>query len=199
MSKPINKANLAINSELPAAGDVFLVADIVPSLSPGTIRINICLSIDGVVSLTRTVSATTVQEKLNAGVALTAGVGYIFEIPWVAGEEINLICSTPALAGSDCADGTGTLKAPPGSPVLLAMGTNTLEATGDGNFTATLAVGLTGIAQSKAGGATIIGSPQALVAGANVVDTGITTGEFYIIVTGGQIRKLQIDESWSGH
>lgn len=193
MGKPLNKTTL-FNTELPAAGDVFLATDILPARTPGTIRINICLSIDGVVSVVRTVAGTSVQEKLNAGVALTAGVGYIFEIPWVAGEAINLICSTPSIAATTCADGTGTCT---GSPIALIMGSNTIEVTAAGNFTVTLAAGLTGQAVSKT--ATVVGSPQALVAGANVVDTGITTGEFYIIITGGQIRKLQIDESWSGH
>jgi hypothetical protein len=118
----------------------------------------------------------------------------MFYVPWRDGESINLICTTPALAGSDCADGTGTCT---GSPVLLAMGTNTIVCTFAGNFTVTLAAGLTGQAVSK--GATIVGSPQTLVPGANVVDTGITTGDFYIIITGGQLLKLQIDENFRGH
>jgi hypothetical protein len=42
----------------------------------------------------------------------------------------------------------------------------------------------------------VAGSPQALVSGANVVDTGITTGDFTITLNGGNINLLQIDEMW---
>jgi hypothetical protein len=155
------------------------------------LRIYISVTIAGVLSVERTYQGVTVTEKLNSGVALVPDAGYLFNLPVVAGETIDLVLSTPVV-GSTCADGTGTCN---GSPVTLALGANTITVTAAGTFTVTLGPDITGTATS--GTATVAGSPQALVAGANVVDTGVTVGTFTITLSGGWINKLQIDESWS--
>jgi hypothetical protein len=189
-NEPVKKARI-FNAALPAANTNFLGSDIVPVFDPSILRIYFCPSITGVFAVKRTNKGVTVTELLNGGVALTAGAGYIFDVPWVAGDSINIQLSTPPLGGSNLADGTGTAT---GAPITLAMGVNTIVVTGAGNFTVTLGAGITGIAAS--GTATVVGSPQALVAGANVVDTGITTGDFTITLNGGNINLLQIDEMW---
>jgi hypothetical protein len=191
MDSMINKASL-FNFQLPVANSNLLSVGVLPSLSSGMLRIYVCPSIAGVLSVARTVAGVTVSESLNSGAPLVAGAGYTFSIPVKDGDSINLTYSTPSLGGSNLANGTGTAT---GAPITLAMGANVIVVTGAGNFTVTLGAGITGTATS--GTATVVGSPQALIAGANVVDTGVTTGNFTITLTGGTINKLQIDEAWS--
>ena len=90
MDTPVNIANVAPGTALPAANANILSADIAPSKDSGALRIYVCLSIAGVLSVSRTVSATARQEALNEGDALVAGAGYMFSVPWLAGETINL-------------------------------------------------------------------------------------------------------------
>ena len=84
------------NTALPGAGANILVADIVPKFDPGILRIYVCISIAGVFSVYRTDfnAGTSVVELLNAGSALVAGASYIFYVPWVCTESINLRLST---------------------------------------------------------------------------------------------------------
>lgn len=191
MDRPIFRAN-KFNTNLPETGTTILTASIKNTNNPGMLRIYICLSIAGVVSIRRTSGGATVSEQLNGGVALTAGAAYTFYIPWIQGEKIDLICSTPTFAGSSCKDKTGTCN---GSPVTLGVGSNTITVTAAGTFTVTLPVGVSGVAQS--GTATLAGSPVTLPENtATDVDSGATTGTFFIVLTGGVVTKLQIDEMW---
>jgi hypothetical protein len=185
--RPTNKASL-FNFNLPADGVGIIANPILALLDPGLLRIYICPSIAGVLSVLRTFRAVTVTELLNSGNALVAGAGYEFEVPWKTGESINLVYSTPS---STCTNGTGVAT---GSPIHLPNGTTTVVATGAGTFTVVVAAGCTGTATS--GTATVVGSPQALVSGVNVVDTGITVGDFTILLAGATVIKLQIDEMW---
>lgn len=73
------------------------------------------------------------------------------------------------------ANGTGTAT---GAPITMTPGITTVVATGAGSFTITLPVGTTGVCTS--GTATITSSPKALIAGANSVTTGVTTGNFTV-------------------
>jgi hypothetical protein len=92
---------------------------------------------------------------------------------------------TTLTEGATLVNGTGVAT---GAPIALKRGSNTITVTGAGTFTVTLGAACTGTATS--GTATVAGSPQALVAGANVVDTGITTGNFTIVINGGIGAKL---------
>ncbi len=76
-------------------------------------------------------------------------------------------------------NGTGVAT---GSPVALVLGVNTIQVTGAGTFTVTLPAGAFGVATS--GTATLTVSPHALVPGPNIVDTGITIGNFTITLVG---------------
>ena len=93
MNKPINKSTL-FNTALPGAGSNILNSDISPQFSPGTLRIYVCISIAGVLSIARTSGGSTITENLNAGSSLVACAAYIFSVPWTIGETINLRCST---------------------------------------------------------------------------------------------------------
>ncbi len=76
--------------------------------------------------------------------------------------------------GGYIASGTGTMAV---TPLALAVGTNTITATGAGTFIVTIPEG--GIVAS--GTATITGSPVTIPAGiATSVTTGITTGNFTV-------------------
>lgn len=85
-------------------------------------------------------------------------------------------------ANATFVDLTGTAT---GSPIgLLPNGatyTNVVDVTGAGTFTITIPAGHVGVASS--GTATVAGSPVALAAGANVIDTGATTGTVNVTVT----------------
>jgi hypothetical protein len=72
-----------------------------------------------------------------------------------------------------CTNGTGTCT---GSPKALTPGRNIITVTAPGTFTIVVPPGVSG--SVKSGTATI--TPAALSAGANVVDTGATTGTFFI-------------------
>ena len=93
MDVTIPKANV-FNTALPAANANWLATDIIPSLAPGIVRIYVCVSIAGVLSVKRTVSATSVSELLNSGNALVAGAAYIFSVSWIVGESLNITYST---------------------------------------------------------------------------------------------------------
>lgn len=92
MDKPINKSN-TFNTALPAIGADLLAADISATRDPGVFRIYACISVAGVLSIARTVGATTVTEALNSGAALVAGAGYMFTVPVKAGEAYNFTYS----------------------------------------------------------------------------------------------------------
>jgi hypothetical protein len=95
MDKPVNRIDVTPGTALPAAGTNILVGtslltdDIVPVLDPGLLRIYVCISVEGVFSVYRTVGAVSVTENLNSGNPLTAGAAYMFSVPWRAGESIN--------------------------------------------------------------------------------------------------------------
>jgi len=74
---------------LPVAEAAWLPADISPTNSPSHIRIYVCVSVAGVFRVARTIGAVTLVEDLNSGVALAAGAGYMFEVPWRTGDSIN--------------------------------------------------------------------------------------------------------------
>ena len=99
--KPFNRINL-FNNALPAANSNLLSGTTTPATAsfqpqnadPSLLRIYVCMSIAGILSVTRTVGATTVNETLNSGNALIAGAAYMFSIAAKAGEAINLQYST---------------------------------------------------------------------------------------------------------
>lgn len=89
----ITKARV-FNLALPTADSDILGSDIVPTNTPSYIRIYFVASITGVLSVMRTVSAVTIAEQLNSGVALAANAAYMFTVPWRTGDSINIQYST---------------------------------------------------------------------------------------------------------
>jgi hypothetical protein len=87
--KPLVKAHI-FNTALPAANIDLLAAVITPSLSPGKLTIYATMSVAGILYVRRTNGGVTVQENLNAGVALVAGAAHTFVISWVAGDSLNI-------------------------------------------------------------------------------------------------------------
>ena len=57
---------------------------------PGVIEIYAVFAGAGILSIKRTLGATTVTEKLNTNTNLTADTAYYFNIPYDTGETINL-------------------------------------------------------------------------------------------------------------
>ncbi len=91
-----NAKAAVFNTALPAAEAAWLAAAISPTNSPSHIRIYVCVSVAGVFRVARTIGATTLVEDLNSGVALTAGAGYMFEVPWRSADSINFRYSVTA-------------------------------------------------------------------------------------------------------
>jgi hypothetical protein len=89
MDAPRNKATI-FNTAMPAANADMLAADIAPELSPGKLRIYICISIAAKIYVSRTAGGVTVAELCNGGADLTAASGYTFYTTWLAGETINI-------------------------------------------------------------------------------------------------------------
>ena len=77
------------NTALPVAEADLLAADIIPTKSPSYLNVYFMSSVAGVLRCARTVGGVTVDENLNAGVALTASAGYGFTITWRTGDSIN--------------------------------------------------------------------------------------------------------------
>ena len=94
MDLPVNKANVAPGTALPAQNTDILATAIQPSKDSGVLRIYVCISITGVFAVGRYYGGTERIELLNSGVALVAGAGYMFSVPWRAGETINFQYST---------------------------------------------------------------------------------------------------------
>ncbi len=82
------------NEDLPPAGQP-LTDGVAVGGSGRMAYINISFSsaVSGVLSVTRTVGATTVTEKLNGGRSVDAGSLYVATIPSPAGQTINLVYS----------------------------------------------------------------------------------------------------------
>jgi hypothetical protein len=91
---PINKVNVAPGTALPAINTDILSSAIAPSLDPGLLRIYVCMSIAGVLSVGRYYNAVETLELLNSGNALIAGAAYMFSVAWKMGETINFQYST---------------------------------------------------------------------------------------------------------
>lgn len=77
------------NTALPAAEADILGTDITPTDSPSYLRIYFVCAISGILRVARTVGGTTIDENLNAGVALTANAAYMFTVPWRTGDGID--------------------------------------------------------------------------------------------------------------
>jgi hypothetical protein len=91
--RPYNRVNV-FNTALPAANATISGVAISPvNCDPGVLRIYICISVAGVLTLQRTVGGTTLNELLNNGNALNAAVAYVFNVLWRAGESIQLTYS----------------------------------------------------------------------------------------------------------
>jgi len=71
-------------------GIPIFAANLEPTESPTTFRIYACFDDGGVLTVRRTVGATTVLENLNGGANLAANASYFFDIAVHYGEEINL-------------------------------------------------------------------------------------------------------------
>lgn len=85
----VNKASI-FNTALPAAEGNWLASAITPAFSPGYLRVYVCVSVEGVLRIARTVGAVTLTENLNSGAVLLAGAAYMFTAPWRKGEAINI-------------------------------------------------------------------------------------------------------------
>ena len=92
---PSAKAAL-FNTALPGAEASWLSSNIVPTHSPSHIRIYVCASVAGVFRVARMIETSVVTENMNAGVALAAGCGYMFEVPWRSGDSVNFRYSVTA-------------------------------------------------------------------------------------------------------
>jgi hypothetical protein len=116
---------------------------------------------------------------VSGGITL-AQSGLVYWTP--SGAETTASLYTIYYSAATMANGTGTGTWHPISPLATGFNaptaTSTATVTAAGTFTVTLPITATGTARS--GTATVTGSPQALVAGANTVDTGTTTGTFFI-------------------
>ncbi len=176
------------NIILPAAEASLLTAALTSENEAINFTIFVSIGVAGILRVARTNAGVTVVEDLNDGVALVANALYAFTIRMRGGDSINLRYSVGNAAATTCADLAGTCD---GSPITFALGINTVNVTVAGTFTVTLPAGMTGIART--GTATVVGSPQALVAGANVVDTGVTVGTFTVELDGA-IKDLTVDE-----
>jgi hypothetical protein len=86
---PIVKASLH-NQALPAINTNFLGANIVPTNPPCAFAIEVAISVAGILSATVTSGGNTQVASLNAGIALTAGALYIFEVIVHSGDSVNL-------------------------------------------------------------------------------------------------------------
>ena len=83
------------NQPVLANTDIF-ATDLEPTESPTSFRIYACFLAGGVLTVRRTVGATTVSENLNGGANLAANASYFFDIAISYGEEINLRYSVGA-------------------------------------------------------------------------------------------------------
>lgn len=93
---PISKAQL-FNTAVTGGTNIF-ASDISPTNTPTHFRIYACFDTAGVLSVQRTVGATTISENLNEGANLTANSPYLFDIVVDSGETINLQYSVNATA-----------------------------------------------------------------------------------------------------
>lgn len=92
--RPFNRVNV-FNTALPAANNTISGSGIMPlNCDPGVLRIYVCISIAGVLTLSRTYNSATVTELMNGGGSLGAGNAYVFNVSWRAGESIQLSYST---------------------------------------------------------------------------------------------------------
>jgi hypothetical protein len=96
------------------------------------------------------------------------------------GQDGRKIAQVTAPLGAVLSNGTGVIG---GAPLTLTAGANAVAGiTKIGTFVITLPTGYTGIAASN--GATIFGSPVALVAGPNVIDvTVLGAGTITVTIT----------------
>jgi len=85
---PLAKATI-FNAALPAAEAGWLGADIAPTNSPSFLRLYVCVAAAGIFRVARTVGGVTVAENMNAGNALVANAGYLFDVEWRAGDTLN--------------------------------------------------------------------------------------------------------------
>ena len=78
------------NEPLPTAESGLLAGSVTSTLNPSYLRIYICISVVGVLSVARTRYKTLVTESLNSGAALVAGAAYLFTVSWRQDDYINL-------------------------------------------------------------------------------------------------------------
>jgi hypothetical protein len=78
------------DAALPAAGDNLLASTISPSQNEtGYFRIYGTISISGIL----TVKVNSSEEKMNAGIAIGAGVAFLFDIPVTRGDVVSVLFS----------------------------------------------------------------------------------------------------------
>jgi len=92
---PISKANLFNQAGYLAAADI-LAADIAPTDSPTSFRIEAAFSAGGILSMDLTQAGVTVNIQLYGGVALNINSGYTFQVLINSGDTVNFQYSVNA-------------------------------------------------------------------------------------------------------
>ena len=92
---PISKANLFNQAGYLATADI-LAADIAPTDSPTSFRIEAAFSTGGILSMDLTQAAVTVNIQLYGGVALNINSGYTFQVLINSGDTVNFQYSVNA-------------------------------------------------------------------------------------------------------
>jgi len=92
---PISKANLFNQAGYLAAADI-LAADIAPTDSPTSFRIEAAFSAGGILSMDLTQAGVTVNVQLYGGVALNINSGYTFQVLINSGDTVNFQYSVNA-------------------------------------------------------------------------------------------------------
>jgi len=85
---PLAKAAI-FNTALPAIGNDWLGADIIPTNTPSFLRIYLTVAVAGTLIVARTVGGVTVDEELNHGVGLVANCAYMFDVEWRSSDSLN--------------------------------------------------------------------------------------------------------------
>ena len=88
-----SKGNV-FNGTLPAQNASLLASDITTVETVSYLNVYVVLSVAGVFSAKRKRGTTTLTEKMNGNVNLTAGCAYMFTVPIRSGDSINFSSST---------------------------------------------------------------------------------------------------------
>ncbi len=87
---PVKKVS-DFNYALPSANTDIISPGITSTFgTTSNLTIYVCISIAGVVKVTRTISSTTITEILNSGNSLVAGAAYMFTVPIYPGNTVNV-------------------------------------------------------------------------------------------------------------